>query len=197
MFTWYWEGSTRQRASNEDMTRHSCWVAWWTNRGAGLSQYEVRKWGTWPRCIGRSVVGRNESSPGNASPLQWNKSRVQDREGRGGERNVWRGRRLREMAAQESGVNRPSMRWGWWWGQGWRRTWDWQLLGDVSFRQKPHWRTVSDWPTIGSRCDQAYEGLSDGCACVHAKLLQSCLSICDLMDVARQAPLSMGFSRQQ
>ena len=72
---WYWEGSTRQRASNEDMTTHSGWVAWWTNRGAGLSWYEVRKWGTWPRCIHRSVVGRNESSPGNASTLQWNKSK--------------------------------------------------------------------------------------------------------------------------
>ena len=33
--------------------------------------------------------------------------------------------------------------------------------------------------------------------CVHAKSLQSCLILCDSMDVAHQAPLSMGFSRQE
>ena len=32
---------------------------------------------------------------------------------------------------------------------------------------------------------------------VHAKSLQSCLTLCDSMDLARQAPLSMGFSRQE
>ena len=35
-------------------------------------------------------------------------------------------------------------------------------------------------------------------ACVHAKLLQSCLTFCDPVDcIACQAPLSMGFSRQE
>ena len=33
--------------------------------------------------------------------------------------------------------------------------------------------------------------------CVHAKSLQSCLTLCDHMDVTHQAPLSMGFSRQE
>ena len=31
--------------------------------------------------------------------------------------------------------------------------------------------------------------------CVHAKLLQSCHTLCDCMDCNPQAPLSMGFSR--
>ena len=34
-------------------------------------------------------------------------------------------------------------------------------------------------------------------ACVCAKLLQSGLTLCDPWTVARQAPLSMGFSRQE
>ena len=33
--------------------------------------------------------------------------------------------------------------------------------------------------------------------CMHAKFLQSYLTLCDSMDVACQAPLSMGFSRQE
>ena len=33
-------------------------------------------------------------------------------------------------------------------------------------------------------------------ACEHAQWLQSCLTLCDPMDHIRQAPLSMGFSRQ-
>ena len=34
------------------------------------------------------------------------------------------------------------------------------------------------------------------CRCMHAKSLQSCLTLCDHMDcIALQAPLSMGFSR--
>ena len=33
--------------------------------------------------------------------------------------------------------------------------------------------------------------------CVHAKLLQSCLTLCHPMDSACQAPLSMEFSRQE
>ena len=32
---------------------------------------------------------------------------------------------------------------------------------------------------------------------MHAKLLRSCPTLCDLMDLAHQAPLSMGFSRQE
>ena len=32
---------------------------------------------------------------------------------------------------------------------------------------------------------------------VYAKLLQSCLTLCDPMDVAHQAPLSMEFSREE
>ena len=34
-------------------------------------------------------------------------------------------------------------------------------------------------------------------ACVHAKLLQSCLTLVTLWTVACQAPLSLGFSRQE
>ena len=33
--------------------------------------------------------------------------------------------------------------------------------------------------------------------CVLAESLQSCLTVCDPMDLARQAPLSMGSSRQE
>ena len=35
-----------------------------------------------------------------------------------------------------------------------------------------------------------------GGAYVSAKSLQSCSTLCDPMDCSRQAPLSMGFSRQ-
>ena len=34
-------------------------------------------------------------------------------------------------------------------------------------------------------------------ACMNAKLLQSCLTLCDPMDRYYQAPLPMGFSRQE
>ena len=34
-------------------------------------------------------------------------------------------------------------------------------------------------------------------ACMHAQLLQSYLTLCDPMDCNTQAPLSMGFSRQE
>ena len=34
-------------------------------------------------------------------------------------------------------------------------------------------------------------------AWVHAKLLQSCPTLCSSMDYSLQAPLSMGFSRQE
>ena len=33
--------------------------------------------------------------------------------------------------------------------------------------------------------------------CVRARSLQSCLTLCDPMDYSLQAPLSMGFSRQE
>ena len=33
--------------------------------------------------------------------------------------------------------------------------------------------------------------------CMHAKSLQSCLTLCDPMDIAWQAPVFMGFSRQE
>ena len=33
--------------------------------------------------------------------------------------------------------------------------------------------------------------------CVHAKSLQLCLTLCDPIAVAHQAPLFMGFSRQE
>ena len=39
-------------------------------------------------------------------------------------------------------------------------------------------------------------GMTEG-TCVHAKLLQSCLSLCDLWTVARQAPLFIEFSQQE
>ena len=32
---------------------------------------------------------------------------------------------------------------------------------------------------------------------MHAKSLQSCPTLCDPIDVAQQAPLSLGFSRQE
>ena len=32
---------------------------------------------------------------------------------------------------------------------------------------------------------------------MHAKLLQSCLTLCNPMTIIHQAPLSMGFSRQE
>ena len=35
------------------------------------------------------------------------------------------------------------------------------------------------------------------CVSVHAKLLQLCLTLCSIMEWACQAPLSMGFSRQE
>ena len=35
------------------------------------------------------------------------------------------------------------------------------------------------------------------CVCVHAKLLQLCLTVCDPWTVVRQVPLSMGFPRQE
>ena len=35
------------------------------------------------------------------------------------------------------------------------------------------------------------------CVCMRAKWLQSCLTLANIWNVARQAPLSMGFSRQE
>ena len=44
-----------------------------------------------------------------------------------------------------------------------------------------------------------WDGLELACMCasVHAKLLQSCPPLCDPMDGSLQAPLSVGFSRQE
>ena len=41
------------------------------------------------------------------------------------------------------------------------------------------------------------QSLSSCWACVRAKSLQSCLTLCDPWTVAHQAPLSMGFSMQE
>ena len=41
--------------------------------------------------------------------------------------------------------------------------------------------------------DIVYEGAQD-CMCL---VVQSCLSLCNAMDLAHQAPLSLGFSRQE
>ena len=41
-----------------------------------------------------------------------------------------------------------------------------------------------------------YGGFFDH-VCVHAKSLQLCPTLCDLMNYSLQAPLSMGFSRQE
>ena len=53
----------------------------------------------------------------------------------------------------------------------------------------------------GIRFQTADAGLSNfvlkSCVCMHAKSLQSCLTLCDPMDYSLQAPLSMGFSRQE
>ena len=49
------------------------------------------------------------------------------------------------------------------------------------------------------RCSWYYILIGTMClyACVHAKLLQSCLTLVTLWTVACQAPLSLGFSRQE
>ena len=39
--------------------------------------------------------------------------------------------------------------------------------------------------------------VSQNYAAAAAKLLQSCLTLCDPIDAAHQAPLSLGFSRQE
>ena len=50
-----------------------------------------------------------------------------------------------------------------------------------------------DTQTILSGCCQQ-EGIK---VKSESEVVQSCPTLCDLMDVARQAPLSMGFSRQE
>ena len=47
---------------------------------------------------------------------------------------------------------------------------------------------------ISKRC---YLPKAAVCPCMHAKLLQLCLTLCDPMDHSPQAPLSMGSSRQE
>ena len=49
-------------------------------------------------------------------------------------------------------------------------------------------------------CWQVFTDISKGLfrsVCVHAQSLQLCPTLCDPTDVARQDPLSMGFSRQE
>ena len=47
---------------------------------------------------------------------------------------------------------------------------------------------IPHFPTISRRDFKGH---------LHAKLLQSCLTLCNPMDCSPQAPLSMGFSRQE
>ena len=60
-------------------------------------------------------------------------------------------------------------------------------MADAELRSgRPHCRPR--WGLAGAQANPV---------CVHAKSLQWCLNLCDPMDLARQAPLSMGFSRQE
>ena len=53
-------------------------------------------------------------------------------------------------------------------------------------------------PTLNSFCSlRTFSDVLSAPACLRAKLLQSCLTLCNLWTVAGQAPLSMGFSRQE
>ena len=64
------------------------------------------------------------------------------------------------------------------------------MLFYLEVSQLSRWK-VSDIPID-------INGLQDiVCAHVHAQLLQSCPTLCDPWTVAYQAPLSMGFSRQE
>ena len=46
------------------------------------------------------------------------------------------------------------------------------------------------WSELRCKCNKTH-------VCVHAKSLQLCLTLCDPWPVAHQAPLSIGFSRQE
>ena len=53
-------------------------------------------------------------------------------------------------------------------------------------------------PTLNSFSSlRAFSDVLSAPACIRAKLLQSCVTLCNLWTVAGQAPLSMGFPRQE
>ena len=66
-----------------------------------------------------------------------------------------------------------------------------------------HSRTESTWFAVMNelyhvRHSAQYKNIKTTyITCLHAKSLQSCLTLCNSMTVACQAPLSMGFSRQE
>ena len=66
-----------------------------------------------------------------------------------------------------------------------------------------HSRTEPTWCAVMNglyhvRHSAQYKNINTTCiVCLHAKSLQSCLTLCNSITVACQAPLSMGFSRQQ
>ena len=58
------------------------------------------------------------------------------------------------------------------------------------------WTTINKISTVAKPYYSVSVVLNFGC-CMHAKSLQSCLTLCNLWTIACQAPLSMGFSRQE
>ena len=56
-----------------------------------------------------------------------------------------------------------------------------------------HIRSTKALTSYPSTCLSSTDGLHSGHACGHAKLLKSCLTLCNLWTVAHQAPLSMEF----
>ena len=69
----------------------------------------------------------------------------------------------------------------------------------MSDSARPHrWQpTGSSVPGILQARTLEWVAISFSNACVHAKLLQSCPTLCDPIDGSPQAPLSLGFSRQE
>ena len=63
-----------------------------------------------------------------------------------------------------------------------------QAPPSVGFSRQEHWSGVPLPSPFSGR---------EGGTCVIAKLLQSCLTLCTTGTVSHQAPLSMGFSRQE
>ena len=57
------------------------------------------------------------------------------------------------------------------------------------------WKSCSPFRRDSSHAEESVK--SQRAACVHAQSLPSCPTLCDPMDLARQAPLAMGFSRQE
>ena len=58
---------------------------------------------------------------------------------------------------------------------------------------------TANWPlqAIGRENQVLISWCYHGALCICAESLQSCLTLCDPMDCSCQAPLSMGFSRQE